>query len=276
MEVFINECSLTGQYYDKEEFETSLKSLASVFYFINEKVKNENKQIFGDISVFVDYEAIRRSNFFAEFKNSNPQIRQNFRDSVFVKSGAKNWNSEQVHSPEDKFLYLSPEKDIHNVSNTSIAEVTERTLQNPNNNYLLVNFINSIFCVENFQHPDIHECFFIPIVKNNSKDVPVKLDSLDNKTALENWLREKQVLKDPELEDCLKDTTRFEKTSIICQGRSVYQEISTQYFWYLDNLHRSHFEIFDPTGKHHIRVGDLEGNSRESTKKERKGKKPII
>ena len=276
MEIFINERSLHGQYYEKIEFEKSLMILESIFFFINEKVKTENKQIFGDISIFVDYEAIRGSNFFAAFQSSNPQIRKNFRESVFQRSRAKNWTSEQVHSLDDKFLYSSSEKDIHDVSNTSIAEVTERTLQNPNNNYLLVNFINSIFCVENFQHPDIHECFFIPIVKNNSKDVPVKLDSLDNKTALENWLREKQVLKDPELEDCLKDTTRFEKTSIICQGRSVYQEISTQYFWYLDNLHRSHFEIFDSTGKHHIRVGDLEGNSRESAKKERKGKKPII
>jgi hypothetical protein len=276
MEIFINECSLTGQYYDREEFEISLKHLTSVFYFINEKVKNENKQIFGDLQVFINYEAIKGSNFFAAYNKTNQQLKQQFLSNVFQRSGAKNWTSEQVHFHEDKFIYISPEKDIHDVSNTSLAEVTERTLQNPNNNYLLVNFINSIFCVENFQHPNIRECFSIPIVKNNSEEFPVKLDCLDNKSAIENWLREKQILKDPELEDCLKDTTRFEKTSIICQGRSVYRELSTQYFWYLDNLHRSHFEIFDPTGKHHIRVGDLEGNSRESTKKEREGKKPII
>ncbi|MEI6329836.1 MAG: hypothetical protein WCP16_11420 [Pseudanabaena sp. ELA645] len=276
MEIFINECSLTGQYYDKEEFETSLRTLESIFYFINETVKSENKQIFGDISVFVDYKAIQESNFFASFNNSNPQIRKLFRESVFIKSGAKNWGSEQVHSHDDQFSYLLSQEDIRNVSNTSIAEVTERTLQNPNNNYLLVNFINSIFCVNNFQHPDIRECFSIPIIKNNSKNVPVKLDTLDNKTALENWLREKKVLEDPNLEDFLKDSTRFEKTSIRCQGRSVYREISTQYLWYLDNLHRNHFEIFDPTGKDHIRIGDLEGNSRESTKKERKDKKPIL
>lgn len=276
MEIFINEYSLTGQYYDKEEFETSLKTLESIFYFINETVKSENKQIFGDISIFVDYKAIQESIFFAAFNNSNPQIRKQFRESVFIKSGAKNWGLEQVHSHEDKFFHLSSDEDVHNVSNTSIAEVTERTLQNPNNNYLLVNFINSIFCVENFQHPDIRECFSIPIVKNNSEEFPVKLDCLDNKTALENWLREKQVLKDPDLEDCLKDTIRFEKTSIICQGKSVYREIATQNLWYLDNLHRSHFEIFDPTGKRHIRLGNLDGSSRESTKKEKQDKKPII
>ena len=276
MEIFINEYSLTGQYYDKEEFETSLKTLDLIFRLINEIVKSENKQIFGDISIFVDYKAIQGSNFFAAFKNSNPQIRKQFRENVFVISGAKNWDSEQVHSYEDKFFYSSSDEDVHNVSNTSIAEVTERKLQNPNNNYLLVNFINSIFCVGNFQHPDIRECFSIPIVKNNSEEFPVKLDCLDNKFAIENWLREKQVLKDPDLEDCLKDTARFEKTSIICQGKSVYREIATQNLWYLDNLHRSHFEIFDPTGKRHIRLGNLDGSSRESTKKEKQDKKPII
>ena len=265
MERFINEYSLTGQYYDKEEFETSLKTLESIFYFINETVKSESKQIFGDISIFVDYKAIQGSNFFASFKNSNPQIRQRFRDSVFVKSGAKNWDSEQVHSHEDKFFYLSSDEDVHNVSNTSIAEVTERKLQNPNNNYLLVNFINSIFCVKHFQHPDIRECFSIPIVKNNSEKFPVKLDCLDNKSAIENWLREKQILKDPELKGILKNIKRFRK--IPREGEpNRYFEISTKRYWYLDELHRNHFEVFDSTGKNHLGIADLEGNIDETKK----------
>lgn len=277
MQIFINEFSLNGQYYTKEEFENSLKAITSIFYFLNQKVNNENNQIFGDFQLLSDYEAIKGFKFIAAYNKINMQLKQEFLKVVLGqgqgagKSRSKNWRSEPIHSSQDSFVYL----DIHDVSNTSIAEVTERTLQNPNNNYLLVNFINSIFCVDRLQHPDIRECFAIPIVKNNSKDV-VKLDCLDNKSAIENWLRENQILKSPDLEDCLKDTTRFEKTSIIWQGRSVYREISTQYFWYLDNLHKSHFEIFDPTGKHHIRIGDLEGNSRESTKKEREGKKPII
>jgi hypothetical protein len=266
MEIFINERSLHGQYYEKIEFEKSLMILESIFYFINETVKSENKQIFGDISVFVDYEAIRGSNFFSAFKNSNPQIRQNFRDSVFIKSGAKNWTSEQVHSYEDKFFYLVPDNDKHDVSNTSIAEVTERTLQNPNNNYLLVNFINSIFCVENFQHPDIRECFSIPVVKNNSEEFPVKLDCLDNKFAIENWLREKQVLKDFDLKEFLKDSTRFQKTSRSWDGQSIYYEIPTKRYWYLDNFHKNHFEVFDSTGKNHLGIADLEGNIDETKK----------
>lgn len=266
MEIFINECSLTGQYYDKEEFENSLKSLTSVFYFINEKVKNENKQIFGDLQVFINYEAIKGSNFFAAYNKTNQQLKQQFLSNVFQRSGAKNWTSEQVHSHEDKFFYSSSDEDIHDVSNTSIAEVAERTLQNPNNNYLLVNFINSIFCVENCQHPDIRECFSIPIVKNNSEEFPIKLDSLDNKFALENWLREKQVLKDSELKGVLKDTKKFRKTSRNWDGQSIYHEIHTKRYWYLDNLHKNHFEVFDSTGKNHLGIADLEGNIDETKK----------
>jgi len=266
MEIFINECSLSGQYYDKEEFENSLKNLTSVFYFINEKVKNENKQIFGDLQVFINYEAIKSSNFFATYNKTNQQLKQQFLSNVFQRSGAKNWISEQVHSQDDKFFYLSLDEDIHDVSNTSLAEVTERTLQNPNNNYLLVNFINSIFCVKNFQHPDIQECFSIPIVKNNSEEFPVKLDCLDNKSAIENWLRENQVLKDFDLKEFLKDTTRFQKTSRSWDGPSIYYEIPTKRYWYLDNFHKNHFEVFDSTGKNHLGIADLEGNIDETKK----------
>ena len=186
MEIFINEYSLNAQYYEKEEFENSLKNLISIFSFVNEEIKN-NKQIFGDFQILINYEAIKNLKFIAAYNKTNLQLRQNFLNNVFQRSGAKNWMLEQVHSHEDNFFYLTPSNDRYDVSNTSIAEVTERTLQNPNNNYLLVNFINSIFCVENFQHPDIQECFSIPIVKNNSEEFPVKLDCLDNKSSIENW-----------------------------------------------------------------------------------------
>jgi hypothetical protein len=260
MEIFINEYSLTGQYYDKEGFETSLKNLVSIFSFLNQEIKNKDKQIFGDFQILINYEAIKNLKFIAAYNKSNLQLRQSFLNNVFQRSGAKNWTSDQVHLDEDSFFYL----DIHDVSNTSIAEATERTLQNPNNNYLLVNFINSIFCVEDFRHPDIHECFLTPIVKNDSSESPIHLVCLDNKSALENWLKVKQVLKDVELKEFLKDTTRFQKTSHNWQGQSIYLELLTKRYWYLDNLHKNHFEVFDSTGKNHLGIADLEGNIDET------------
>ena len=267
MQIFINEFSLNGQYYTKEEFENSLKAITSIFYFLNQKVNNENNQIFGDFQLLSDYEAIKGFKFIAAYNKINMQLKQEFLKIVLGqgqgagKSRSKNWRSEPIHSSQDSFVYL----DIHDVSNTSIAEVTERTLQNPNNNYLLVNFINSIFCVKNFQHPDIRECFSIPIVKNNSEEFLVNLDCLDNKSAIENWLRENQILKNPELKEILKDTKRFRK--IPRTGESnIYFEISTKRYWYLDELHKNHFEVFDSTGKNHLGIADLAGNIDETKK----------
>lgn len=60
----------------------------------------------------------------------------------------------------------------------------------------------------------------------------------------------------------LKDETKFVKCTGInpVQGATVYKEKATGYYWYLDNLHKTHFEVFDATGKRHIGEADLEGN----------------
>ena len=41
------------------------------------------------------------------------------------------------------------------------------------------------------------------------------------------------------------------------RGAQVYLEQNTHYYWYLDTLHREHFEIFDQFGKKHLGVSDL-------------------
>lgn len=60
----------------------------------------------------------------------------------------------------------------------------------------------------------------------------------------------------------LTDSQRFKKCNGInpIQGASVYQENKTGYYWYLDMLHKAHYEVFDKTGKKHLGEADLEGN----------------
>ncbi len=48
----------------------------------------------------------------------------------------------------------------------------------------------------------------------------------------------------------LLDYSKFRRTSKVQRGGRVYKEISTNYFWYLDTLHRNHYEVFDKSGKH--------------------------
>jgi hypothetical protein len=51
---------------------------------------------------------------------------------------------------------------------------------------------------------------------------------------------------------------RFRRTNIVIQGMPLYEEISTRYYWYLDNLHQNHHEVFNHTGQH-IGEADLQG-----------------
>lgn len=71
----------------------------------------------------------------------------------------------------------------------------------------------------------------------------------------------------------LEDSTKFTKTAYVIQGAPVYQENSTKYYWYLDNFHKTHYEVFDSNGKNHLGEADLDGNLDKSKKD--KSKKAI-
>lgn len=74
----------------------------------------------------------------------------------------------------------------------------------------------------------------------------------------------------------LKDTRRFQKCANIdpVQGATVYKEIATGYYWYLDNFHKTHYEVFDSFGKKHLGEASLDGIIDKN--KADKGKHPIL
>lgn len=55
----------------------------------------------------------------------------------------------------------------------------------------------------------------------------------------------------------LRNTSLFCKTGKIEQGAPVYKELSTGNFIYFDNLHKTHYEVFSPTGRH---LGEMSMN----------------
>lgn len=69
----------------------------------------------------------------------------------------------------------------------------------------------------------------------------------------------------------LKDNNHFEKCNGIdpIQGAIVYKETATGHFWYLDMLHKTHYEVFDHTGKH---LGEADMNGVLDTTKKDKNK----
>ena len=50
----------------------------------------------------------------------------------------------------------------------------------------------------------------------------------------------------------------FQKDGRIFQGQNVYREIDTGYYWYLDNLHKNHYEVFDRNSQH-IGTANMDG-----------------
>jgi hypothetical protein len=56
----------------------------------------------------------------------------------------------------------------------------------------------------------------------------------------------------------LLNRSRFVRTGIVQQGKPVFEERETGYYWYLDNLHKDEYEVFDSRGQH-IATADLQG-----------------
>ncbi|MCK5719888.1 MAG: hypothetical protein KAH84_08090 [Thiomargarita sp.] len=273
MEIFINEFSLEGQFATETEFQEAVKVFTTIFVIIK---KIQSKKVYKDSILLLDSEAIKGSNFKKNLNNiRDKSLKQAFINIVFNKLNPKEWRDEQVHSINNDFDYITETKN-QDVRNTSLAEVTERSLQNKGIIYLLINFTNSRF---KFAHPDIPKCFLIPIIKNSDENNPINLDCLDEKSALENWLKVKINLYDESTnlpptdeQTILSNNTQFEKTSLICQGRNIYRELAIHRYWYIDNLHygkAAHLEVFDKTGKHVGEanlLGNIDYSKKDSTK----------
>ncbi|MBD2040119.1 hypothetical protein H6F56_05535 [Microcoleus sp. FACHB-672] len=116
-------------------------------------------------------------------------------------------------------------------------------------------------------------CCLITIVKNSDVLDCIKLDGLDNKPALEDWLEHTfnlscsvydELSKEPPTDEqtILREKQRFQKTSSYCQDRAIYREVDTDKYWYVDNLHfgkAAHLEVFNKAG-YHIGEADLKGH----------------
>lgn len=129
---------------------------------------------------------------------------------------------------------------------------------------------DNLSCVllDNNRHPKGCKSFFLDA--NHYNDLPDKFYNLPvfgSYADIVNYGVERGLVKSFSLEDKKK----FQKTNVPPQqGQSVYKEIGTGYYWYLDNFHKDHYEVFDSTGKHHLYEADLNGdripNSKDLTK----------
>jgi hypothetical protein len=186
---------------------------------------------------------------------------------IYDKLNAENWkaNPSSIPSETNYYLYLDLlAGEVKTLNTSTLAQAVERSVQYPDELYLIINFSNSKFS----QNPQID------IIKDDfRKPRFLHLDYIENKQQLEEWLN--NFVK---LDSFLKDVTRFEKTKHIQQGKTVYLEKDTGYYWYFDNFHKDpdekdlkilvELEVFDKNGVH-IGVSDLQGNIDKDKRKSR-------
>ena len=81
----------------------------------------------------------------------------------------------------------------------------------------------------------------------------IKLPCFNQEQELITYLKNKGAF-----QFSIEDPTLFFRTGDNVQGKPVYKEISTGNYWYLDNFHKNHFEVFDSHGTH-LGEADLNG-----------------
>ena len=162
------------------------------------------------------------------------------------------WENSQKHNSLDTYEYNKT-----NVTGFSLAEACER-------DKIVISFYHSDFSnpklniIKNHQNIEIDNLF----QKENYIEIAYNRRIIDKCKYLERKFELGLI-------DLLENECRFTKTSLV----GIYQEKDTNYYWYLDNFHKTHYEVFDSTGKQHIGEANLQG--RIDTSKRNSVKRPL-
>jgi len=229
MEILINELSLDGQFCSVDDFiGQGLTHFLTVISEINDHSTNVilKKQNFWQSKVTF-FETIHDI-FVGEKSRTFDEIRKS--KSVLAALIAKPyWDDTPIHNSSNTY-----EHNGNDILGSSLAESCER-------DKVVISFIHENFHLTNF-----------PVFKNGTA---TNIDNLFNSGQYFFVARSKGLV----LLFSLKDATLFTKTAKREQGQSVFKEIATNRYWYLDNKHKNHYEVFDNTGNH-IGTADLNGN----------------
>jgi hypothetical protein len=172
---------------------------------------------------------------------------------------ATDWRTSTVQQPECSYvLWFLEQFEVKAVNNGTLAEMAERMLSQTTEKYLLLNIHQSIRINRQFL-PVFKDCLHIACL-------PVHIEFISDEKEFQLWWDVYQKTEGIS-HFSLLERQRFTKTRLVEQGKTVYKEVSTNRYWYLDNLHKDHYEVFNAQGEH-IGVASLQGNI-DSSKKEK-------
>jgi hypothetical protein len=169
------------------------------------------------------------------------------------------WRMSAVQQAECSYvLWCLEQFEVKAVSNSTLAEMAERILSQNSEKYVLLNLQ---------QNSRINRDF-LPVFKDckHIKGLPqfAHVELIADEKAFQLWWARYQK-EEGKNHFSLLNRQRFSKTHLVEQGKSVYKEISTSCYWYLDNLHKDHYEVFNAQGEH-IGIADLQGVIDDSKK----------
>lgn len=248
MEIFINETSLHGQYANQYTFLESFKIFLSAIKRIGE-IKND-KKTFNSNYLFY-YCAIEGEVIQSTIK-SIPSLNQAFVQNLQILNPSS-WQNDQKHDVSCSYSYRD-----ENLVNTTVAEISERSLISDSYSGFVLNFSDSKFGTgTTFQ-----------ILKDESTAIDV--DSVTSQDEVENWLISRGYLNPSEIYDeslgippadyqtVLKDSNIFERTNYPRNnGRIVYRRKGTNELWTVDSAMKhagakAHIEVFDENSRKHL------------------------
>lgn len=227
MEILINELSLHGQFATLDDFvNTAVKPLLLLLQQIDAERDILLKKY--DLwSANVTATDTLQDVFKGSYSRTNEEIRRSKRKlSALIDNPF--WEDDRRHNAPDTYQYNAV-----NAFDTSLAESCER-------DKVVLSFTSVQFSST------------LLIVEKNS--TPISIDNLIDHSHFYTLIRVRGLVVD----FSLSDTSRFKKTHFNIQGKVVYKELSTKCFWYEDNLHNSHYEVFD-RNEEHIGVADMSG-----------------
>jgi hypothetical protein len=176
---------------------------------------------------------------------------------IKLRKTARNLQSREHTRKQSDCLYLCWR--IEDVSviyaNTMLSEIAERMFTHPNESYLLLNIGNALPSDRAFL-TIFKDAKHVRMLPDRFACIPFVIDQEE----LELWLATNH-----QSTFSLLDRNRFRRTTIVQQGKPVFEELNTGYFWYLDNLHKTEYEVFNPQ-RQHIGVADLQGQISQAKK----------
>ncbi len=246
MQIFVNECSIHEQFYEQTRFEFALRQFFSVLNSLN-KARTETRLY--QVHDFRFYKAVYGEFLVSSLNNiRDKSLKVAVNNILSNKLNALDWMKDRVHSPDDIF-----ECDDELVTDTSMAEVAERLQSGITELGLLINFPQSKFDG------------MTSLTINKNEETSTIVDCVNQRIEFESWLESNFPLSQNEYEHdsdipprdaqtLLIDRIRFVRTTLPKQGgRTVFQEIQTRYYWYVDSFHfgnAAHLEVFDSIGNH--------------------------